>query len=36
MLVTSIAQEKHDKEQESSPFTTLGKSFEKNSILHGY
>ena len=24
------------KEQESSPFTTAGKSFEKNCILHGY
>ena len=24
------------KEQESSPFTTAGKSFEKNYILHGY
>ena len=22
--------------QESSPFTTAGKSFEKNCILHGY
>ena len=24
------------KQQESSPFTTAGKSFEKNYILHGY
>ena len=24
------------KQQESSPFTTIGKSFEKNCILHGY
>ena len=24
------------KQQESSPFTTVGKSFEKNYILHGY
>ena len=24
------------KQQESSPFTTAGKSFEKNCILHGY
>ena len=23
-------------QQESSPFTTAGKSFEKNDILHGY
>ena len=23
------------KQQESSPFTTVGKSFEKNCILHG-
>ena len=24
------------RQQESSPFTTAGKSFEKNHILHGY
>ena len=24
------------KQQESSPFTTAGKSFKKNYILHGY
>ena len=24
------------KQQESSPFTTVGKAFEKNYILHGY
>ena len=24
------------KQQESNPFTTAGKSFEKNCILHGY
>ena len=24
------------KQQESSPFRTVGKSFEKNYILHGY
>ena len=24
------------KQQESSPFTTAGKSFEKNYILHGF
>ena len=24
------------KQQESSPFTAAGKSFEKNYILHGY
>ena len=24
------------KQQESSPFTTVGKSLEKNHILHGY
>ena len=24
------------KQQESSPFTTAGKSFEKNYIFHGY
>ena len=24
------------KQQENSPFTTVGKSFEKNYILHGY
>ena len=24
------------RQQESSPFTTAGKSFEKNNILHGY
>ena len=24
------------KQQESSPFTTAGKSFEKNYVLHGY
>ena len=40
MLVRSISQEKHDEttrnSEESSPFTTAGKSFEKNYILHGY
>ena len=24
------------RQKESSPFTTAGKSFEKNNILHGY
>ena len=36
MLVTLVVQENMIKQQESSPFTTVGKSFEKNYILHGY